>query len=140
MQSSYCTVILLGLIHLVPQEKRTFFGNTQKSIVSAVVQCWFTIHVTLVVFCLKKTYCDLDPSHGGVQSRGTCIPQFVFLPVTKLHVMLGSYRVGALTICTENLLVLFPQTLDLFREHRLVQACARMMFMCREYYASPKMH
>ena len=43
---------LLGLIHHVPQEKRTFFCNTQESIRIVIVYFWFTI--TLVVFSLKK--------------------------------------------------------------------------------------
>lgn len=86
---------------------------------SVIVYFWFTIHVTLVAFCLKKTYCDLDLSCNGILSPG--IPQFVFLPPTGNKLTLGSYRVGALTACTENLPVLFMQTLDLVREYRLVQ-------------------
>lgn len=61
----------------------------------------------------------------------------MFLPLNKLS--LGSYRVGALTACAENLLVLCMQTLDLVKECRPFQDDASViMFMCRKY-ASAKM-
>ena len=61
-QSSYiCTVILLGLFHLVPQEK-ILFGNTQKSIMSVIVYFWSHYTCNFGDF-LQCTLPDLDLSY-----------------------------------------------------------------------------